>query len=84
MSDGTDGEPRIPRTIRAAAVPVLLGWLVLIGFLNIAIPQLEVVGEAHAVSLSPNDAPSLQAMHRIGSDFKEFDSDSVGDDRAGG
>jgi RND superfamily putative drug exporter len=35
-----------------------------------------VVGEAHAVSLAPNDAPSLQAMQRIGKDFKEFDSNS--------
>ena len=44
--------------------------------MNVIVPQLEVVGEAHAVSLAPNDAPSLQAMQRIGKDFKEFDSNS--------
>ena len=28
------------------------------------------------MSLAPNDAPSLQAMQRIGKDFQEFDSNS--------
>ncbi len=44
--------------------------------MNVIAPQLEVVGEAHAVSLAPNDAPSMQAMQRIGKDFQEFDSNS--------
>jgi RND superfamily putative drug exporter len=66
----------IPRFIRLFSVPILLGWLALTVIVNVVVPQLEVVGEAHAVSLAPNDAPSLQAMQRIGKDFQEFDSNS--------
>ena len=36
----------------------------------------ETVAEAHNVSLSAQDAPSLQASKRIGKVFQEFDSDS--------
>jgi RND superfamily putative drug exporter len=68
--------PKIPRFIRLFSVPILLGWLALTVIVNVVVPQLEKVGEAHAVSLAPNDAPSLQAMQRIGKDFKEFDSNS--------
>ena len=68
--------PMIPRFIRLFSVPILLGWLALVVLVNVVAPQLEVVGEAHAVSLAPNDAPSMQAMKRIGADFKEFDSNS--------
>ena len=68
--------PMIPRFIRLFSVPILLGWLALVVLVNVIAPQLEVVGEAHAVSLAPNDAPSMQAMKRIGADFKEFDSNS--------
>ena len=28
------------------------------------------------MSLAPTDAPSMQAMQRVGKDFKEFDSNS--------
>src|ERR1700737_1866994 len=68
--------PMIPRFIRLFSVPILLGWLALTVLVNVIAPQLEKVGEAHSVSLAPNDAPSLQAMQRIGKDFKEFDSNS--------
>jgi RND superfamily putative drug exporter len=68
--------PMIPRFIRLFSVPILLGWVALVVLVNVFAPQLEVVGEAHAVSLAPNDAPSMQAMQRIGSAFKEFDSNS--------
>jgi RND superfamily putative drug exporter len=68
--------PMIPRFIRLFSVPILLGWLAIVVIVNIVAPQLEKVGEAHAVSLAPNDAPSLQAMQRIGKDFQEFDSNS--------
>ena len=43
---------------------------------NVFVPQLETVAESHNVSLSPQDAPSLQARKRIGKVFGEFDSDS--------
>ncbi len=68
--------PMIPRFIRLFSVPILLGWLALTVIVNVIAPQLEKVGEAHAVSLAPNDAPSLQAMQRIGKTFQEFDSNS--------
>jgi putative drug exporter of the RND superfamily len=68
--------PMIPRFIRLFSVPILLGWLVLVVLVNVIAPQLEKVGEAHAVSLAPTDAPSMQATQRVGKDFKEFDSNS--------
>ena len=68
--------PMIPRFIRLFSVPIFLGWIALVVIVNTVVPQLEKVGEAHSVSLAPNDAPSMQAMQRIGRDFKEFDSNS--------
>ena len=68
--------PMIPRFIRLFWVPILLGWLALTVLVNVISPQLEKVGEAHAVSLAPNDAPSMQAMQRVGKAFQEFDSNS--------
>src|SRR5690349_4665058 len=68
--------PMIPRFIRLFSVPIFLGWIAIVAIVNIVAPQLEQVGEAHAVSLAPNDAPSLQAMQRIGRTFQEFDSNS--------
>jgi RND superfamily putative drug exporter len=68
--------PIIPRFIRLFSVPILLGWLALTVIVNIAAPQLEVVGQDHSVSLAPNDAPSMKAMQRVGRDFHEFDSNS--------
>jgi RND superfamily putative drug exporter len=63
----------------------VLGWLVLIVLSTLAsvswnwsaaIPSLERVAEEHSVSLMPKDAPSVQAMSRIGKDFQESNSDS--------
>jgi RND superfamily putative drug exporter len=68
--------PMIPRFIRLFSVPIFLGWIAIVVLLNVIVPQLEVVGEAHAVSFAPSDAPSMQAMQRIGKDFQEFDSNS--------
>jgi RND superfamily putative drug exporter len=68
--------PTIPRLIRLLAVPILLFWLAITVISNTVVPQVEKVGEAHAVSLSPEDAPSLQAMQRVGKDFQQFDSNS--------
>ncbi|WP_204807969.1 RND family transporter [Mycobacterium riyadhense] len=66
----------IPRFIHAFAVPLLLGWVALAVLLNVAVPSLEDVGQEHSVSLSPADAPSMQAMKHIGRVFKESDSDA--------
>ena len=65
------------RTVRRFALPVILFWVALTVVVNIIAPQLQVVAKTHAVPLSPNDAPSLIAMKRIGKDFQQFDSDTT-------
>jgi putative drug exporter of the RND superfamily len=68
--------PRIPRFIRMFAVPIILGWIALIVVLSTVVPTLEDVGKLRAVSMSPNDAPSLIATKRVGKVFKEYDTSS--------
>ncbi len=63
--------------IRRLAVPIILGWLALVVVLTILVPPLEVVARQNAVSMSPGDAPSMQAMSDMGRLFGESDSDSV-------
>ncbi|MCV7412122.1 MMPL/RND family transporter [Mycobacterium florentinum] len=63
--------------IRLFAVPVLLGWVFITVLVNVAVPRLEVVGEAHSAPMAPLDAPSMKAMMRLGHNFKEFDSNST-------
>ena len=78
MSDARASARRlIARTIRRLSVPILLFWLGLAAVTNVVVPQLEAVGEAHAVSMSPDDAPAVQAIKRVGQVFHEFDSDSA-------
>ena len=57
-------------------MPIILAWVGLTLLVTLAIPSLEHVGEEHSVPLSPQDAPSVLAMKRMGKDFKESDSDS--------
>ncbi|SEH79315.1 putative drug exporter of the RND superfamily [Mycolicibacterium rutilum] len=68
--------PFIPRMIRTLAVPIIIGWVAVIAVLNISVPQLETVGQQRAVSMSPDFAPSMIAMKRVGKVFEEYDSDS--------
>ena len=68
--------PFIPRTIRALAIPIILGWIAIIAIVNVTVPQLETVGQMRAVSMSPDFAPSMIAMKRVGHVFQEYDSDS--------
>ena len=68
--------PVIPRLIRTLALPIILGWIAVIVILNTVVPQLETVGQMRAVSMSPDDAPSLISMKQVGEAFKEVDSDS--------
>ncbi|MGB0969607.1 MAG: RND family transporter [Mycobacterium sp.] len=63
--------------IRRLAVPIILFWAVVIAVLNVSIPQLEIVGQMRAVAMSPEEAPSVIAMKRIGNVFNEFQSDSA-------
>ena len=64
------------RIVRTFAVPIILAWVALIAVLNVTVPQLEVVGRTQAVSMSPDAAPSMIAMKRIGQVFEEGNSDS--------
>jgi len=66
----------IPRTIRKLSVPIILAWVALTLTVSFGVPWLETVGREHSVPLAPQDAPAVQAMQRMGRDFKESDSDS--------
>ncbi|WP_304111855.1 RND family transporter [Mycolicibacterium bacteremicum] len=68
--------PKLPRFIRAFSIPIVIGWVVIVGFLNSAVPQLEDVGKMRAVSMSPNDAPALIATKHVGEKFEEYDTSS--------
>jgi putative drug exporter of the RND superfamily len=68
--------PFLPRMIHRLALPIVLLWLGLTVFVNVTVPQLEVVTKNHAVSQSPNDAPGMIAMKKVGSTFREFNSDT--------
>ncbi|MEV3906060.1 MMPL family transporter [Mycobacterium sp. NPDC050551] len=68
--------PFIPRVIRAFAVPIILAWIAVIAVVNVVVPQLEEVGQLRAVSMSPDDAPSMISMQQVGKTFEEGDSDS--------
>ena len=66
----------IAKWIRRLAIPIIIGWVALIGILNTAVPQLEEVGKMRSVSMSPDQAPSMIAMKRVGEVFQEFKSNS--------
>ena len=68
--------PVIPRMIRTFAVPIILAWVALVVALNVVVPQLETVGQMRAVSMSPDEAPSMISMKKVGELFEEGDSDS--------
>ena len=69
--------PFVARMVRKFSVLIILGWLLLAGAVNFFVPTLEQVAQDHAVSMSVDDAPSIQAMRRIGDVFKESNSDSL-------
>lgn len=64
------------RNIRRLAVLIIIGWVALTLLVTFGVPRLEIVGQQHSVPLAPQDAPAVQAMQRMGRDFKESDSDS--------
>jgi RND superfamily putative drug exporter len=57
-------------------VPIILVWIAIVAALNTVVPQLEDVGKLRAVSMSPNDAPSMIATKRVGAVFQEYDTSS--------
>lgn len=68
--------PFVARTIHRFAVPIVFGLVALVVVLNATVPSLEEVGQERAVALSPSDAPSYEAMKRIGKVFNEGDTDN--------
>ncbi|SCX01579.1 RND family transporter [Mycolicibacterium fluoranthenivorans] len=74
---GTPKRPVVPHLIRILAWPIILFWIAIAVLVNVIAPQLEVVGELHAAPMAPEDAPSMQAMKLMGSNFKEFNSNST-------
>jgi RND superfamily putative drug exporter len=76
MSDSKISRSGVPRFLRLFCVPVLLAWLAITAVVNVVVPQLEAVGEANSTSLTPDDAPSLQATKLVGELFGEYDSNS--------
>jgi RND superfamily putative drug exporter len=76
MSTATTGKPLIARTIRFLSPLIILAWTALSLAVTFGVPSLEAVGRAHSVPLAPQDAPAVQAMHRMGAVFGESDSDS--------
>jgi putative drug exporter of the RND superfamily len=69
--------PFMARTLRRFAVAVILGWLAITVLVSVGVPSLDQVGKERSVSMSPKDAPSVQAMTHMGQLFKESNSDSV-------
>ena len=69
--------PRVARTIHRFSALIILAWLAIAVIVTISVPPLEQVEREHAISLSPQDAPSVQAMTRMGEVFKESNSESV-------
>src|SRR6201988_3377683 len=70
-------KPRLARTIRVLALPIVVIWLLIAVGVNVFVPQLEKVAEEVSVPLSPTDAPSVTGMKHIGEKFKEYDSDNL-------
>lgn len=74
---GKDRRTGVPRTIRVLAVPIILVWVAFTAATNLLVPQVEKVGMANAVSMSPQDAPAVIAAKRMGAKFQESTSDSI-------
>ncbi len=77
MKSQTPRRPFIARTIRRLSVVIILAWAALALLVTFAVPSLEQVGREQSVPMSPKDAPSVQAMTRMGEVFGESDSDSL-------
>ncbi len=75
-STARPARPHLAKWIRRLAVPIILIWLGLTALTNVAVPQIEVVGQEQSVPMAANDAPSTIAMYRIGKVFNEFKSNT--------
>jgi RND superfamily putative drug exporter len=54
--------PRLARTIRVLALPIVIIWVLLAVGVNVFVLPLEKVAEEVSVPLSPSDAPSVTGM----------------------
>ncbi|MEI7715589.1 MAG: MMPL family transporter [Mycobacterium sp.] len=68
--------PLFARSVHKLAIPIILFWVGLVVAFGVLVPPLDEVAKAHQVSMSPQAAPSMQAMKRVGKVFNEFNSDS--------
>ena len=67
----------LPHLVRILSLPIVIFWIFIAVVVNVAAPQLEIVGEAHSAPMAPEDAPSMKSMKLMGSNFQEFDSNST-------
>lgn len=77
MSGHGNPRPAYMRLVRRLAWPLIIFWLLLTVGLNVLVPPIESVARDHALTMSPQDAPSMIAAKHIGKTFDEFDSDSM-------
>ncbi|GAA1647216.1 transporter [Mycolicibacterium murale] len=77
VGNGGHQRPRAGGYVRGLSVLVILGWTAVTLLLTFAIPSLEQVSREQSVPMSPKDAPSVQAMTRMGAVFGESSSDST-------
>ncbi|WP_445166442.1 MMPL/RND family transporter [Mycolicibacterium sp. Dal123E01] len=68
--------PAVARTIRSLSPLIIVAWVAIAILVTFFVPWLETVGRDHSVPMAPQDAPAVEAMHRMGSVFKESSSDS--------
>ncbi|WP_409437529.1 RND family transporter [Mycobacterium sp. SMC-14] len=77
MSGHGTPRPGYMRAVRRLAWPLVIFWLLLTVGLNVLVPPIESVARENAVTMSPQDAPSMIAAKHIGATFDEFDSDAM-------
>ncbi|MGV0626297.1 MMPL/RND family transporter [Mycolicibacter minnesotensis] len=77
MSGHDTLRPGYMRAVRRLAWPLVIFWLLLTVGLNVLVPPIESVARDNAVTMSPQDAPSMIAAKHIGATFGEFDSDAM-------
>jgi len=77
MNADSQTRPRFMRAVHRWAVPIILAWLLVTIAVNVLVPPIESVARNHAVTMSPQDAPSMIAAKRIGAKFQESNSDSI-------
>ena len=75
---GSESPTLLHRTVHRLALPIILIWVAYTAAVNLLVPQVEKVGLANAVSMSPQDAPAVIAAKRMGEKFQESTSDSIG------